>query len=262
MRFENGQPVPEYRVKALVYRFRSEVEEDRFDEAVPLTGTLGSFSFVLANGTLTATPLVEYLSREDAKEAIGPHLRNWEQLAFLGDPGHKIRFEYERSEVEEINPVPGYKFVFAEEAIGFGEALTAAVITRSSPRYPDPPATFRRTALTDLLVTRLRRVRAGEAELPATAYVVLTSVYAAFGQRSKAAKALAIEPEVLRLVGNLSSTPDPDVGRKAKGKPASLTGHEKAWLLAAMLMLIRRVGEHDGGGSLTTITLADLPHLA
>jgi hypothetical protein len=262
MRFENGQPVPEYRVTALIYGFRTETEEDRFDEAVPLNGTLGPFSFVLADRTLTATPLIEYRSREDAKEAIEPYLRDWEQLAFLDEPGHKIRFDYQRSQVEEINPMAGYKFAFAEDAIGFGSALAAAVITRSNRAYPAPPGTFRRTALTELLVRRLRRVRVGEAELPATAYFVLTSVYEAFGQRSKAAKVLAIDQEVLRVIGDLSSRPDPEVGRKAKGKPATLTGQEKAWLLAALLMLIRRVGEHDGGGALTTITLADLPPLA
>lgn len=265
MRIENGQPVPEYRVTALYYRFKSEVEEDGFEKAEAQSGLLGSFTYTLADGALKAVPSEEFRSRDDAKEAIEPYLRDWEQIAYLGSPPHRIKFIYERSDVEEINPVPGHVTVFPEGAVGFGSVLAAAVIARSNRAYPKPDPAFRRTPITDRLVERLRRVRGREAELPAAAYFVLTTLEREFGgpkgARGAAASTLAVDPKVLDHLGRLSSRADPDIGRKAKGDITPLNGAEVAWIMAAMALLIRRAGEHGGGGPLAPITLADLPPL-
>jgi hypothetical protein len=262
----DGVPVPEYRVTALRYRFDTENPDDHFDNAAPQSGVIGSFQYTLAVGVLRAEPTVEFLDREDAKAAMAPYLRDWEQSAFLAEPGHRIHFEYEGSEIEEINPMPGFKFAFAEEAIGLGTAHAAAAVSRENPSYPAPDAQFVRTPVTDRLTERLRRARDRETELTSAAYFVLSALEHEFGgpneYRSVLATTLAVDRAVLDKLGDLSSRPDPDQGRKGKGSnPTPLTANEMAWMRATMIRLIRRVGEHAAGGSITTITLADLPAL-
>lgn len=251
----------EYRVLALHYRFQSEVEMDKFDSAAPLSGTLGSFNFSLTTGDLKAEPITEFLDRESAKDAFEPYLRDWEQLAYLGSPGHRIRFDYQRSDLEEINPQPGFKFAFAEEAIGVGSANAAAVITRSNPAYPAPDPDFRRTPLTDLLTERLRRARDRQTELTSAAYFVLSRLEGEFGGRESLANALAVDRAVLKEFGKVSSRADPDLGRKGKGDQTPLTSAEISWIQATMIRLIRRVGEYAAGASIRRISLADLPPL-
>jgi hypothetical protein len=182
MRIENGQPVPEYRVTALYYRLHSEVDSDRFDQAADVAATIGPFNCTLSAGLLRAVPTSEFQDREAAKAAVEALLRDWEQSAFLGSPGHRIKFAYERSEVEEINPVPGFKFAFAESALGFGSVLAAAVISRNNVAYPPPNPSFRRNPVTDRLAERLRRVRDREAELTAAAYFVLSTLEQELGE--------------------------------------------------------------------------------
>jgi hypothetical protein len=88
---------------------------------------------------------------------------------------------------------------------------------------------------------------------------VLTALEQSFGGRKKCAATLAIEPTVLSNLGRLSAQFDPLIGRKAAGDQKALTGQELAWLKAAAVRLVRRVGEHAGSGPLVKITMADLP---
>jgi hypothetical protein len=262
----DGLPVPEYRVTALRYRFLTDNPDDHFDNAAPQSGAIGSFKYTLAGGTLRAEPTIEFLDREDAKAAIAPHLRSWEQSAYLEEPGHRITFAYEGSEIEEINPMPGFKFAFAEEAVGVGSANVAAVVTRENQAYPAPDAQFIRTPLTDRLTERLRRARDRESELTSAAYFVLSTLEHEFGgpkeNRSVLAASIAVDRPVLDTLGDLSSRCDPDQGRKGKGSnPSPLTANEMAWMRATMIRLIRRAGEHAAGGALVRVTLTDLPPL-
>ena len=261
----HGERVSAYRVLALYYRFTSEVDHDRFENATPNAGHLGEFRYELGSGTLRAVPFEEFRDREAARDAIEPYLRDWEQSAYLAPAAHRIHFEYERSDVEEIHPKPGNVTVFLEAAMGFGTAFGAVVITRENAAYPLPDPSFRRTPLTDRLVERLRRVRDREAELPAVAYLVLDTIEDEFGgarrKRASAAKALAVDEDVLNKLGALSSRADPTIGRKGGGDRTPLTSSETSWMDAVVTRLVRRIGEHATGGSLSQIGLNAFPPL-
>lgn len=250
---------------ALHYRFSSETEVDTFDNAAAWSGQLGDFDCTLSDEVLMAIPAVDFRDRELAKEALVPLLRAWEQAAFLSPHAYRIHFDYERSAVEEIDPQPGSVTVFPEP-IRITAMAFAPTITRSNRVYPAVDLRYARTLLTDLLVARLRRTRDGGETWPAFANFVLTQLEAEFGgatdRRSNAAKALAVEPAVLRKLGQIAARPDPDIGRKGAKNPAPIAAPERAWMEAAVVRLIRRVGEHAAGGRLAPITMADLPPLA
>jgi hypothetical protein len=266
VRIVDGLPVFEYRVTALHYLFRSDIDGDRFDRARSQVGTIGAFTYALDQGHLRAEPSREFLDTAEAKLAIEPFLRDWEQIAFLAEPEHRIRFECERAEVEEVNPAPGFTFAFAEEAVGVGSAHAVASITRNNGQYPTPDPQFVRTRVTDNLSERLRRARDRETELTSAAYYVLSTLEHEFGGPSElrgvVVTTLAVDRAVLDTLGDLSSRADEDAGRKGKGQGparAPLTSSELAWIRAAMIRMIRRVGEHASGIPPAKITLADLP---
>jgi hypothetical protein len=258
--------VAEYRVTALHYRFESELDNDRFDEAVSQSGSLGHWSYTLEAARLTATPGVELRDRRAARDDLEEHLRAWEQKAFLFLQRHQIRFEFERAEVEDADPEPGVINVFPD-TIALGLRAFAPTVIRGNSTYPEPPEGYARSPVTDRLVTRLKRLRDQRAELPAVSYCVLDTLEHEFGgegprRRERAAVALGIDPRVLRKLGELSATPDPDIGRKAGTDPRALTAAERGWLDAALMVLVRRIGEraanHD---DLPVIGMADLPPL-
>jgi hypothetical protein len=257
----------QYRVKALVYVFESELEQDHFQTAEPLSGSLGDFTFTLADGILRAEPSSEYRDRELARDALEPHLRSWGQRAFLRG-SHRIRFRYDRSEVDEVDPTPGSVTVFPETITVTASVSAGATISRDNRQYPAPPSDFRRTDLGDRIVERVRRVRDREAEVPAAAYRVLTEIEDAFGgsasgskRREAAAYALGVEPAVLRKLGELTARNDPEVGRKAGGPIAPLSAQELTWMRAVIEALALRVGQEAAGSALAPLRMADLPSL-
>jgi hypothetical protein len=254
-----------YRVTALRYRFVNESAGHSFEAAAAQAGTLGPFSYTLADGVLTAIPADEFQDRRAARDTLEPLLRGWEQRAFLTPEAHRFRFEYDSSDVEEIDPQPGSVTVFPESLVIRAQAFPPTVVVGHS-EYPSPGPTFRRTPLTDTLTERLRRVRDKEAELPSVGYYVLTEIEQAFGapskgsqRRERAAGALAVEPAVLDRVGALTARHDPHSARKAGGDPTPYSAAEIEWLAAVIVRLIRRVGEHAAGAVLTPITMVTLP---
>jgi len=252
----------EYRVRALYYRFVSDREHDRFDEASPLTPRRGDFDCSLVDELLTAIPIVELKNREKAREALEPHLRDWEQDAFLSQRAFSFHFQYESSDIEALDPDPGNVYVFPEVAVGRATAFGAAAVIRRNSEYPPPYPTYRRTPVTDNLVVRLRRTRDGREPWPAFANFVLTQLEADFGGRKGAAAGLVISRKVLDKLGRICDKRDPEIGRKAGRNAESITASERAWLEAVVVRLIRRVGEHAAGGPLAPITMADFQPLA
>lgn len=122
--------MPEFRVAALHYRFRSEVEYDHFDRAAPVSGRLGDFDCVLEDRVLKAVPTEEYRDRDAARDALEPYLRNWEQAAFLRPEAYRILFEYDRSDVVKLDPTPGSVTIFVESIASASGVAGNATIRR------------------------------------------------------------------------------------------------------------------------------------
>ena len=250
---------------ALYYRFTSEIEYDHFEKAEPASGVLGSFSCTLADGVLEAIPSVEFRDRQAARDALEPQLRDWEESAYLSDRAFRIRFVYDRSSVEEVDPKPGVINLFGEASASGGGAATLTITRRDNLEYPSFDTGFRSSPLVQRLAVRLRRTRDGGETWPAFANFVLTQLEVEFGgasdRRRNASKVLAVDLVVLRRLGEITARPDPEIGRKAAKNPATITGPERAWMEAVVVRLIRRVGEHAASGPLAAITMADFPPL-
>ena len=94
------------------------------------------------------------------------------------------------------------------------------------------------------------------------AYFVLTLLESTSGSRADAAKSFHIDLAVLRTIGQLSSTKGgPSTARKAGGQFEELTGAEKQWLETAIVLVIRRIGEHASGATLNRLSMDGLPKI-
>jgi hypothetical protein len=96
------------------------------------------------------------------------------------------------------------------------------------------------------------------------AYFCLTLLEAMAGGKAQAAKTYKISQLVLSKMGELTSKRgDASTVRKygaiMSGRP--LTGPEIHWLEEAVKAIIRRLGEFNSIGTLSTIELTDLPAL-
>lgn len=232
-----------------------------FKESAPrLSGTLGTFEYTLDCSELTVRPSEHFADREAAREAIEPYLRAWEESDFLSESPSDMTFSYEGGQVIDRNPDPRNQHVYPDTATGVGSVDVAAVLVLRG-HYPSPDPQFASSPMTSEIVRRIRRVRTREAELPATAYWLVTKLEDQFGDRLAAAKALGVSRKIVTRLATLATQNDPEMGRKATGPPIPLTDAEVKWLRAAMARVARRTGELGSGAQLPVITMTDLPPL-
>lgn len=250
-------------VVALQYQFESAETHHSFEGTRALSGTLGDFDFELKDARLVARPRSHFADEESARAALEPRLRAWEQRTFLAEDV-RITFKYGKTEIIDRDPVPGVTEV-RPDPIALNAVVYAPTIIVGHATYPPPDPDFKVTPVTDRLSERIRRVRAGEAPLPAEAYWVLTQLETEYGTGKSARKSVAerlnVEEKVLQTLGRLTAQGDPNIGRKADRIEAPLTDAETAWLRAAIVRLARRVGEIEGGALPAMVTMADLPPL-
>src|SRR5687767_14998213 len=100
-------------VAKLYYRFISEDPTVLFENAQPLTITLGSFDVEIKDGVLVAGPQEHYSDEESAKAAFEPFLHSWESASFLSPSKFRIRFKFDHADVVDRNPTPGRITLYA-----------------------------------------------------------------------------------------------------------------------------------------------------
>jgi hypothetical protein len=233
----------------------------RDPEPVSFVNDLGAFD--LADGKLTITPNEHFSDEEEARRAIEPFLRAWEIDADLTSNLGMIRFTFERVELIDRDPPPGWSPQVAQpKGVGAVAQLGQVSVHVSCRKYPQPPHAFRATPEAQLAYRRWLGYRSGKEPLQSMAYFVLTLVESIAGDRRKAAPFFKIEAEFLRTIGRLSTTKgDPDTARKARSgvQFQELTGAERQWLEKAIALVIRQLGERASGVPLSPIRLTDLP---
>lgn len=102
------------------------------------------------------------------------------------------------------------------------------------------------------------KVGIGESMQSAT-YFVLTVLERAAGGRREAAKTFAIDLEVLRRMGELSSTTgDLATARKSSGANGALSAGDKQWLHSAVRAVLLNAGQHAAGVTPRPIGLSDI----
>lgn len=251
-------------VQTMHYEISSE-EGISYRDPEPLSFSNHLGTFDTAENKLRISPAEHFADEEEARRAIEPFLRAWEIDADLRSNVGRIRFKFERvALVDRDPPPPGSSAVIHVKAASMVLLGGSVSIHVTHKKYPEPPKTFSATPEVQHAYRRWLGFRFGKEPLQSMAYFVLTLLESAAGGRQPASRAFQIDSLVLGTIGRLSSTRG-DEGTARKAGPGiqfqDLSGAEKQWLEEAIRRVIRRLGEHASGASLTLISMSDLPSI-
>jgi hypothetical protein len=251
-----------------VTRLQFEIRPEKgtsYENPEPLTfeNPLGQFD--ARDGKLLVEPVDHFADETAARSIIEPFLRSWEIETDLDANPGTIRFRFQSADVIDRDPPPpgsDLSIQLVGESLLITGGTIETLITRR--KYPQPPTAFEATVDVARAHARWLDYRAGREPLPSMGYFVLTLVETAAGSRKNAAGVFQIHSRVLDKLGELVSTRGgPATARKAPsgGLFQELTGAEQAWLEQAVRKLVKRLGEHASGATLSRLTLGDLPKL-
>jgi hypothetical protein len=236
-------------------------------QAAPVEAEANGFTVRLAGESLVVEMHAHHAKEESARSAVEPYLRAWEVSHALRVGGDaEFHFEFIRAElIDRDPPPPGTPQTIQASALVHGRAIFSATVSVERASLPEPPSAFAVDAEVETLWARWRAYREGREPLQGMAYFVLTVVEMHGGRRAAAAR-LGIATTVLSTLGRLvSEAGDVTTARKAVAAARPLTPQETAWLVAAVIAIIRRVGGVAAAGSATSLpqlTMNDLPPLS
>jgi hypothetical protein len=222
--------------------------------------------FRLEQDRLTIWPIEDFEGSAAAVEGLASYLKAWEVQADLDYGPDSLRFHFESAELEEPLEVGA-----AGPAARVAEIHSTAILSDrvqahlTRTRYPPRPDSFAVSEYVELAHRRWLGYLAGKEPLPSAAYFIYT-IFRGLGGRSKkdVAAMFQIDKAVLDKLSELSTNAgSADTVRKFQVAlpPARMQDAERAWLEAAVLRLVRRLGEYTAGANLERITMADLPIL-
>lgn len=234
----------------------------------PLAFDSPFFRGTLSDNVLDCEMTQHFPNESDAREVVEDFLRSWEIDAGIKRARPELRFQFWKAEIVDLDPTPNT----VRSTIGaLGVALRGVVsvsgdlaLQVNAAAYPSPPRGFTATALVRTLWTRYVKYQEGREPLLSMAYFCLTALESDAGSRVDAATKYKIHANVLRKLGELTSTRgDSATARKASGalNTIPLSGQESAWIEAAVLWLIRRAGEVATGGDPSPLQMSELPPL-
>ncbi len=249
-------------VEALYYEIGTGSDSISYGEPPPLTfeNQIGRFS--LEDGKLTVELSEHFPDEQSARQLVYPCLRSWEIETDLTANLGQLRFTFQNSKIIDRDPPPpGTTQVIYAQGIAsmaaVGENVTVKI---TCGKYPEPPTAFTTTPDVELAHLRWTQFREGKETLQGMAYFVLTLIETKSRTRREAATTYQISFDVLRKVGELSSTKG-DAATARKAKFVEMTAKEKVWLDSTVKKIILRLGEHASGEPLAELRMSDLPEL-
>src|SRR2546423_1214568 len=218
--------------------------------------------FRLVEGKLTCEMNNHFSTAEAARGVVEPILRAWEVDADLRWNRGELRFKFEGADIVDRSPPPpgathGCAYVVLPGLMVSGIGTVSAHVDRS--RYPEPPGTFRLDSHTQRILLRYYDYLDGHQSLPTMAYFCLTVLDSKVAGRSRrrlrAASECRIAKSVVDKMGELSTEHGDLLSARKATAMKPLTGQERAWLEAAVKMLIWRLGDSRDSSALPLITM-------
>lgn len=238
-----------------------------YDGAPDVVEETPEFQMLVSGDTALFEMRKHFSSISEARAIVEEYLRRWEVLVGLECGLDELTFSYRDADVIDRAPSLGNKGVVAFAAVMMARTLGIGVkLHVSRNRYPSRPSRFSRSPNVEKMYHRYGKFMRGQEPLTSMAYFCLTVTEKSAGGQQKAAELYQIHRDVLRKLGELSSTRGSPLDvRKApkRGNYLPLTPKARQWILEAVKALIRRLGEwaYDPEGTLDRLTMDDFPEL-
>ena len=210
---------------------------------------------------------------DEARQMVEKYINDWELDAFLEEPRDEFRLSFCHPEVVARSPIQGAHVVHPHPV---NWHINVSEVTGTSHKAIPRPPTELTLAFDDkevvYLRARMKNYYRHPRDLPALADLCVTTLQEPFRtdypskKLRKAAAHYAVSKRVLREVLNLAANKGgPDEARKAQGaaEGKELSGVERRFLEAAVLLIIRRLAEKKRcpTQSFCVIGMDDLPQL-
>ena len=221
-------------------------------DAPPLDHETTDHKVRLEDGRVTVSMKAHHATEQEARASVASFFRSWELDQALRHGGRRlIGFKFKDTRTVDLDTGTVLKRVAHWSSMPF--EARAGTITRSG--YPPPPVDFVASPNVETLWNRYERYVEGREPLAGMAYACFTFIIkVVYNGRTDASKTLNISDPVLKELGRLAGAK----GERKYPTAGPYSGHEKAWLEAAIRLLIRRVGAQAAGApALRQITMTD-----
>ena len=223
------------------------------------------FRVIIEEDQITFEMKEHYFRIQDACIAVGEYLKDWEILIGLELGPNEFELRYDHAEIIDRNPPlepEETHYVEAHTTINV-EVVVSAQSNVTRAKFPSLPKDFKTSPDVESMYLRYKGYRQGKEPLTSMAYMCLTILQASAGGRRQASTKYNIHMDVLNKMGDLTSTKgNVEEARKAPIE-RPLQPNEKKWIIEAVKLFIRRVGEHahEHRTPIIQITMVDLPDI-
>lgn len=246
-------------VVALEYRIEHGPAID-WSQAKPLNVQNDSFDIQVSNGRVRFLFNKHYATEREARDCVEErYIPNWEFKAVLERGPDTFRLVFDRSDIEDRNPLPGPRGLSLRASAGVPE-VRVGLAPPMPTWFPEPPRiAIRRTPDINSMYDRYLGHLEGREPLPGMANFCLTVLAQIAGGRRSIANRFAVSKKVISKIGDLSANKGGANARKADGLREPYSSEEKRFLRSAIKVLIRRAAEveYSSDQSRTKITLDD-----
>jgi len=206
-----------------------------------------------------------YESVERIRRVTDEYLKQWEILIGLKTVPNEITFKFEHADIIDLEP---------DQNSGIVRLLASsvnAVSLKSNPgfhisrdKFPDPPSGFSVSPDVDTMFYRYKAYHEGHDHLASMAYLVLTILEMKAKTRVTASQKYNISETILDKLATLCANQNQEEKHNSSHSDpfVALSSIDKAWMLAACRLIIKRKGEYESRGSsdgLPMLTMDDLP---
>ena len=251
-------------VVALCYKIEHGAGID-YSGAEPFEVRHDAFDVRVKDGHVRFSMNDHFTTERDARDSVDAYIGGWELDAALLRGPNMFMLRFDRAEIKDRRPTPGYKYAQASP-VHITISTSEPEVTFLPRTYPLPPPTgLKRSPDVVSMFYRYVGYREGKEPLTALAYFCLTVLEASTekrrGRRAAAAKRYHISRQVLDRLAELSTTKGGASARKANGVHKDLTQQERQFLEATVKNIIRRAAEiaDDPDASHEEITLFCVP---
>jgi hypothetical protein len=218
------------RVATLTYRVL-ESESLGFENPAEVEINTDDFTGGLSKGILTLRLKQHFATGSEVKPIADAFVQAWGIDAGLRDGRPDFRLRFGGSQIVERNPNPNVHSIRVPDHLDVSGSEQVKVIR---PAYPDVPHGFVVTPEVEILWARFCRYVGNQEPLLGMAYACLTLLEK--GNRKLAAKHYAIHNDVLRKLGELTSTRgDNATARKISDRTTPLSERERVRLFFCIL---------------------------
>lgn len=235
-----------------------------YRKAPATTDETESFTMTAGDKKVVFNIKQHYDSVEKIRSVTDEYLKQWEILIGLKTIPGEITFKFEHADIIDLKP---------DRDSGIVRLLASsvnAISVKANPdfhisrdKFPDPPSDFFVSPDVETMFFRYKAYHEGHDQLTSMAYLVLTILEMNTATRNNAGEKYNISETILYKLAKLCTnySQKQDIESSHNDFPITLSSIDRAWILSACRLIIKRKGEYESRGSSDGLPMLTMDHL-